>query len=66
MSTNTFVLSLNEHDLLELQAVLMDKDKDAALRFLEVRIAPRLPKKGTSLCDSSRLNPYLLQPDTPE
>ena len=53
------VVKLEEGDLLELQAVLLDEDEGAALEFLKSRIAPRIPAKGTALCDSSRRNPYL-------
>ncbi|NQT14437.1 MAG: hypothetical protein HQ582_16900 [Planctomycetes bacterium] len=53
------VITLEEGDLLELQAVLLDADEPAALAFLEKRIAARIPVKGTAACDSSRLNPYL-------
>jgi len=54
------VLTLNEEDLVELQAILLDGEERGALEFLQTRIAPRLPKKGTNPCNSSRLNPYLL------
>ena len=57
------VLTLEEKDLLDLQAVLVDGDEVAALDFLKTRIAPKVPAKGTESCDSSRRNPYLLKPD---
>ena len=57
------VITLNEKDLLDLQAVLLDQDKSGALEFLNKRIASQLPQKGTAACDSSRCNPYLLKPD---
>lgn len=53
------VITLEEDDLLDLQAVLLDADETAALEFLENRIVPKIPSKGTAACDSSRLNPYL-------
>jgi len=56
------VLALSEEDLMELQAILLDRDERGALQFLQTRIAAKIPKKGTNLCDSSRLNPYLLKP----
>ena len=57
------VLTLEEDDLLALQAILLDEDEKEAMSFLKDRIAPRLPNKGTALCDSSRRNPYLLRDD---
>ena len=57
------VVTLEEEDLLELQAVLVDDDPAAALEFLKTRIAAKLPAKGTAPCDSSRLNPYLRKSD---
>ena len=57
------VVTLNDEDLLELQAVLLDADEPAALEFLRMRIAPRIPVKGSAACDSSRLNPYLRKSD---
>lgn len=58
------VIILDEADLLELQAVLCDADKSAALEFLKDRVAPKIPAKGKALCDSSRLNPYLWKTKT--
>lgn len=58
---DSLVLTLNGDDLVELQAILIDRDRDAALSFLEERVAPRLPRKGTAPCDSTRLNPYILR-----
>ena len=56
------VVTLSQEDLLELQAVLIDKDEIRALQFLEDRIASKIPQKGTAACDSTRKNPYLLKP----
>lgn len=57
------VITLDEADLVELQVILMDHDEGAALEFLETRVAPKIPAKGASPCDSTRRNPYLLPPD---
>ena len=59
---NKIVVMLEESDLLELQAVLLDEDEPAALEFLKTRIVPRIPVKGTASCDSTRRNPYLWKP----
>jgi len=56
------VVALSEEDLIELQAILVDGDEKAALEFLQTRVAPKLPKKGTVACDSTRPNPYLVRP----
>jgi len=56
------LVTLEEKDLLDLQAVLLDDDAKAALDFIKARLAPKIPIKGTALCDSSRRNPYLLKP----
>ena len=53
------VITLEAEDLLELQRILVDEDEKAALEFLERRIGPKIPAKGTARCDSSRRNPYL-------
>ena len=58
------VITLEEEDLLDLQGVLIDDDEKAALDFIKTRIAPKIPCKGTAPCDSSRLNPFLMKPDT--
>ena len=57
------VITLNQEDLIELQAILVDKDEGASLRFLQTRIGPRIPSKGSAPCDSSRRNAYLLKPE---
>ena len=56
---NTISIHLDERALLDLQEVLLDDDADAALRFVKEHVAPRLPKKGTAPCDSTRLNPFI-------
>ena len=53
------VVTLDEKDLLALQAVMLDEDAEGALAFLKERIVPKVPAKGTAPCDSSRNNPYL-------
>ncbi len=58
------VVTLSEEDLLELQKILMDEDEEAALQFLQTRLASKIPRKGTAPCDSTRLNPYLLRSGT--
>ncbi len=60
------VITLEEADILELQGVLIDEDPAGALHFLKRHIAPKIPPQGTALCDSSRLNPYLMQPNSKE
>jgi len=57
------VVPLDEQELLELQMILIDRDEKAALDFLECSIAAKLPRKGSSPCDSTRNNPYLLMPE---
>ncbi len=54
------VVVLEEADMVELQTILLDDDEGAALAFLKERVAARLPSKGSSPCDSTRLNPYLM------
>ena len=58
---NKIVLTLEAEELLELQRVVIDDDQEAALDFIKTRLIRRIPAKGTALCDSSRLNPYLLR-----
>jgi hypothetical protein len=60
---NKIVIVLDERDLLELQAILLDEDQPAALEFLQTSVAPQIPRKGTAPCDSSRRNPYLFGAD---
>ena len=56
---NTISIHLDEQALLDLQEVLLDEDPAAALQFVKKHIAPKIPKKGTAACDSSRLNPFI-------
>ena len=56
------VITLEAEELLELWRVVIDSDQNAALDFLKTRIVPKIPTKGTALCDSSRNNPYLRRP----
>lgn len=57
---NKVSVTLEEGALLELHAVLLDDDPEAALEFLKRHIAPRIPRKGSAACDSTRLNPFIL------
>ncbi len=57
---NRLALVLEEEDLMALQEILIDRDEAAALAFLEECIAAKLPTRGTSPCDSTRHNPYLM------
>ena len=57
---NTVSIVLDEQALLELHEVLLDESPEAALSFVKKYIAPKVPRKGTAACDSSRLNPFIL------
>lgn len=59
------IVTLQEQDLVDLHAILLDEDAAQALSFLRDRIAAGLPRRGTAACDSSRRNPYLLKPEGP-
>ncbi len=63
---NKIAVTLKAKDLLDLQGILVDGDAEAALKFLETRIAPAIPLQGTANCDSTRRNPYLLKPESPK
>jgi len=56
---NKIVITLEAEELLELQRVVIDTDQNGALDFLQTRIVPKIPTKGTALCDYSRNNQYL-------
>ena len=56
---NAISVHLDEHALLALQQVLLDDDAEAALRFVKEHVAPKLPRKGSAACDSTRLNPFI-------
>ncbi len=58
---NKVSVTLEEDALLELHAVLLDDDPVAALEFLKRHIAPKIPRKGSAACDSTRLNPFILR-----
>ncbi len=60
---NKIAITLEEEDLLELQEILLDEDKEAALNFCKNCIAAKLPEKGDAHCDSTRNNPFLSRPD---
>ena len=55
------IVTLSEADVVELQVILIDRDQEAALQFLEERVAPKLPRISDAPCDSNRMNPYLLK-----
>jgi len=61
LNMSNIVVTLNEAAMVELQAVLIDRDPAAALEFVEKRIAVQLPCPGASLCDSNRQNPFILR-----
>ncbi len=44
-------LSFSEEELMRLEAIFMDKDKEEALRFLLEVIKPKLRAKGSSALD---------------
>jgi hypothetical protein len=44
-------LSFNEEELMRLEAIFMDKDKEQALRFLLEVIKPKLRSKGSPALD---------------
>lgn len=44
-------LSFNEEELMRLEAIFMDKDKEEALRFLLEVIKPKLRSKGSRTLD---------------
>jgi hypothetical protein len=44
-------LSFNEEELMRLEAIFMDKDKEEALRFLLEVIKPKVRSKGSSALD---------------
>ncbi len=53
-------ITLSEEEMLELQQIIVDEDEKASLEFVRNRIASKIPKKGTAACDSTRINPYLI------
>jgi len=56
----TFTLEADA--VLDLQAILLDNDEEAALSFVKEHIAAKIPVSGDSPCDSSKYNPYLIKP----
>jgi hypothetical protein len=58
---NSITITLDETDLMALQEVMLDEDPDEALAFVRDHICPKIPAKGSSPCDSTRLNPYLFK-----
>lgn len=61
---NKVSVSLDEEALLALHEVLLDESPEAALEFVRKHIAPKVPRKGSADCDSSRLNPFILRAGT--
>ena len=59
MVENKVVITLEEQDLLELQEIVIDNDKDGALSFVKTCLMKKIPIKGTAMCDSTRKNPFL-------
>jgi hypothetical protein len=57
------VVTFDDEDLMDLQEVLLDDDEKGALDFIKNRIASQIPEKGSSHCDSTRGNPFLMKPD---
>ena len=57
----SIVITLEDKDVLDLQEILLDEDARLALKFIETRIAPQFPEKGSSPCDSTRTNPFLVK-----
>ena len=57
----TITITLTEPDLIALQQILLDDDKDEALDFIKSVICAKIPKQGSAPCDSTRLNPFLWQ-----
>ncbi len=57
------VITLEDADMVELQNILIDRDPEDALKFIEQRIAPKLPCAGASMCDPNRQNPFVLKRD---
>ena len=53
-------ITFSEEEVVELQEILIDEDAIASLDFIKNRIKPKIPKKGTWMCDSSRTNPFLI------
>jgi hypothetical protein len=58
---NNITITLEEEDLIALQQIMLDEDKDEALAFVKKVICEKIPKQGTSPCDATRLNPFLWQ-----
>ena len=58
---NKVTIVFTEEEMVELQEILIDDDEKASLKFIKKRIQPKIPTKGTALCDSSRKNPYLMK-----
>lgn len=55
----SITIILEEPDLIALQQIMLDEDKDEALAFVKHIVCEKIPKQGNSPCDSTRLNPFL-------
>ena len=55
------IMVFSEEEMIELQEILIDEDEKASLEFIRKRLQPKIPQKGTAMCDSSRKNPYLMK-----
>ncbi len=51
---NKTIIELSDADLMRLEAILMDSDKDDALRFIKEVIKPILRSKTSSALDRSK------------
>jgi len=47
-------LGFTEEEMMRLEAILMDKDKEEALRFLLEVIKPKVRAKGSRVLDSKK------------
>ena len=50
MSEEKEIISLNQAEMLELTEIVLDKDKDAALKFLEKNIYNPIKRRKDSHC----------------
>jgi hypothetical protein len=48
------VIELNDLEVMRLEAILMDADKEDAFLFLKEVLKPKLRAKGSSMLDSSK------------
>ena len=50
MSEEKIVITLDQTQLLELEEIMLEKDKEAALKFLEEQIYKIIKKRGKNHC----------------